>query len=187
MTGRAVNLTVEKGPAKLGAAVLEVDGLTVRGAGRPAVDRVSFIVRAGEIVGIAGVAGNGQTELIEALTGLRAARRRPGGNRGARRHEDRCRASSPRRSRLHSRGSRGDRRGAAGLGGGQSGDGLPSRARRSLVAGSSTIALSRRMRDASSPALMFGSAAKPSRSARCQAATCRSLSSRGSSRMRARC
>jgi general nucleoside transport system ATP-binding protein len=71
MTGRAVNLTVEKGPAKLGAAVLEVDGLTVRGAGKPAVDRVSFVVRACEIVGIAGVAGNGQTELIEALTGLR--------------------------------------------------------------------------------------------------------------------
>ena len=72
MTGRAVNLTVEKSPAKLGAARLEVDGLTVRGAGRPAVDRASFTVRAGEIVGIAGVAGNGQTELIEALTGLRA-------------------------------------------------------------------------------------------------------------------
>ncbi|HSV01448.1 MAG TPA: ATP-binding cassette domain-containing protein, partial [Roseiarcus sp.] len=40
--------------------------------GRPAIDRVSFAVRAGEIVGIAGVAGTGQTELIEALTGLRA-------------------------------------------------------------------------------------------------------------------
>jgi general nucleoside transport system ATP-binding protein len=71
MTGRAVNLMVEKGPAKLGAAMLKVDGLTVRGAGKPAVDRVSFAVRAGEIVGIAGVAGNGQSELIEALTGLR--------------------------------------------------------------------------------------------------------------------
>jgi simple sugar transport system ATP-binding protein len=71
MTGRAVNLMVEKGPAKLGAAILKADGLTVRGAGKPAVDRVSFAVRAGEIVGIAGVAGNGQSELIEALTGLR--------------------------------------------------------------------------------------------------------------------
>jgi ABC-type uncharacterized transport system ATPase subunit len=71
MTGRAVNLMVEKGPAKIGAAMLKVDALTVRGPGRPAVDRVSFAVRAGEIVGIAGVAGNGQTELIEALTGLR--------------------------------------------------------------------------------------------------------------------
>jgi simple sugar transport system ATP-binding protein len=72
MTGRAVNLMIEKGPAKPGAVVLKVDRLTVRGAGRPAVDDVSFTVRAGEIVGIAGVAGNGQTELIEALTGLRA-------------------------------------------------------------------------------------------------------------------
>ncbi len=72
MTGRAVNLMIDKGPAKLGAVMLKVDGLTVRGAGRPVVDRVSFAVRAGEIVGIAGVAGNGQTELIEALTGLRA-------------------------------------------------------------------------------------------------------------------
>jgi general nucleoside transport system ATP-binding protein len=72
MTGRAVNLTVEKGPAKPGAVMLQVDGLTVRGAGRPAVDRASFTIRAGEIVGVAGVAGNGQTELIEMLTGLRA-------------------------------------------------------------------------------------------------------------------
>ncbi len=72
MTGRAVDLTVAKGPAKLGEVVLRVEGLTAPGAGRPAVDRVSFAVRAGEIVGIAGVAGNGQTELIEALTGLRA-------------------------------------------------------------------------------------------------------------------
>jgi ABC-type uncharacterized transport system ATPase subunit len=71
MTGRAVNLTVEKGPAKLGPAMLKVDELTVQGAGRPVVDRVSLSLRAGEIVGIAGVAGNGQTELIEALTGLR--------------------------------------------------------------------------------------------------------------------
>jgi general nucleoside transport system ATP-binding protein len=70
MIGRAVNLMVEKGPAKLGAAVLKVDSLTVQRAGRPAVDRVNLAVRAGEIVGIAGVAGNGQTELIEALTGL---------------------------------------------------------------------------------------------------------------------
>jgi general nucleoside transport system ATP-binding protein len=70
MTGRAVNLTLEKSPAKLGPAMLRVDELTVQGPGRPAVDRVSLSLRAGEIVGIAGVAGNGQTELIEALTGL---------------------------------------------------------------------------------------------------------------------
>ena len=74
MTGRAVNLTVEKKPARPGPPVLEAESLTVIGEhGRPVVDRVSLLVRAGEIVGIAGVAGNGQTELIEALTGLRQA------------------------------------------------------------------------------------------------------------------
>ena len=72
MTGRAVNLTVEKRPAEPGAVVLEARGLTVAAAGgKPVVDAVDLTVRAGEIVGIAGVAGNGQTELIEALTGLR--------------------------------------------------------------------------------------------------------------------
>ena len=72
MTGRAVSLTVEKGPAAPGAPVLVAEGLTVlSGGGRPLVDRASLVVRAGEIVGIAGVAGNGQSELIEALTGLR--------------------------------------------------------------------------------------------------------------------
>jgi ABC-type uncharacterized transport system ATPase subunit len=72
MTGRAVNLTVEKRPAEPGAVVLEARGLTVAAdGGKPVVDAVDLTVRAGEIVGIAGVAGNGQTELIEALTGLR--------------------------------------------------------------------------------------------------------------------
>ncbi len=71
MTGRAVNLTTAKGAANPGAPALRVEGLTVNGAGKPLVDHVGFEVRAGEIVGIAGVAGNGQTELIEALTGLR--------------------------------------------------------------------------------------------------------------------
>jgi general nucleoside transport system ATP-binding protein len=71
MTGRAVSLTVEKGPPKPGAVVLRVDGLTVGEPPRPAVNNVSLTVRAGEIVGVAGVAGNGQTELIEALSGLR--------------------------------------------------------------------------------------------------------------------
>jgi ABC-type uncharacterized transport system ATPase subunit len=72
MTGRAVNLTVEKRPAEPGAVVLEARGLTVASdGGKPVVDRVDLEIRAGEIVGIAGVAGNGQTELIEALTGLR--------------------------------------------------------------------------------------------------------------------
>jgi len=71
MTGRAVNLTVTKGPPRPGAAVLEVEGLSVGDRSKPIVDKASLTVRAGEIVGVAGVAGNGQTELIEALTGLR--------------------------------------------------------------------------------------------------------------------
>ena len=72
MVGRKVLLRVEKRPAKPGAPVLEVEGLVVRdGAGVTRVKGVSFAVRAGEIVGIAGVAGNGQSELLEALSGIR--------------------------------------------------------------------------------------------------------------------
>ncbi|MDN2566666.1 ABC transporter ATP-binding protein [Aquibium sp. A9E412] len=55
-----------------GAVVLSVDGLTVRSRGRT-VGPISFDVRAGEIVGVAGVSGNGQAELVQALTGLRRA------------------------------------------------------------------------------------------------------------------
>jgi simple sugar transport system ATP-binding protein len=72
MVGRAVQLTVDKAPAHLGDTVLAVEDLHVIGTdGRTQVDHVSFEVRAGEIVGIAGVQGNGQSELVEALTGLR--------------------------------------------------------------------------------------------------------------------
>ena len=72
MVGRKVLLRVEKRAARPAERVLEVDGLTVRdGTGATRVEDVSFQVRAGEIVGIAGVSGNGQTELIEALAGLR--------------------------------------------------------------------------------------------------------------------
>jgi ABC-type uncharacterized transport system ATPase subunit len=71
MTGRAVNLTIRKGPPRPGAIVLEVKGLTVGHRLKPIVNNASLTVRVGEIVGVAGVAGNGQTELIEALTGLR--------------------------------------------------------------------------------------------------------------------
>ena len=52
---------------------LELSGVTVSGAGRPAVDRVSLRVQPGEIVGIAGVQGNGQSELLECIAGLRPA------------------------------------------------------------------------------------------------------------------
>jgi simple sugar transport system ATP-binding protein len=72
MTGRSVSLRVDKGAAKPGAAVLEASGFTVANpGGRPFLDGVSLAVRAGEIVGVAGVAGNGQTELVEALIGGR--------------------------------------------------------------------------------------------------------------------
>jgi simple sugar transport system ATP-binding protein len=71
MVGRSVQLTVDKGPAKPGDPVLVVDEIRVLDdRGQNAVN-VSFEVRAGEIVCIAGVQGNGQTELVEALTGLR--------------------------------------------------------------------------------------------------------------------
>ncbi len=71
MVGREVILTVEKGPAKPREEVLKVEGLKVRDLrGLEVVRGVSFSVCAGEILGIAGVQGNGQTELVEALTGL---------------------------------------------------------------------------------------------------------------------
>ena len=72
MVGRKVLLRVEKGPANPGDVVLEVDKLSVTdGAGVRRLKDVAFAVRAGEIVGIAGVAGNGQSELLEALSGIR--------------------------------------------------------------------------------------------------------------------
>ncbi|MGH6945051.1 MAG: ABC transporter ATP-binding protein, partial [Geminicoccaceae bacterium] len=72
MVGRKVLLRVQKGPARPGAKVLEVEGLEVRdAAGVRRVKGIGFEVRAGEIVGIAGVAGNGQSELLEALAGIR--------------------------------------------------------------------------------------------------------------------
>jgi len=74
MVGRPVQLTVDKNTATVGDVVLKVTDLTVLDAdGRTHVENVSFEVHAGEIVGIAGVQGNGQTELVEALTGLRKA------------------------------------------------------------------------------------------------------------------
>jgi ABC-type uncharacterized transport system ATPase subunit len=72
MVGRNVQLVVSKDPAKPGDVVLDVDDLTVADeTGRVWVNEMSFQVRAGEILGLAGVQGNGQTELCEALLGLR--------------------------------------------------------------------------------------------------------------------
>jgi len=72
MVGRPVDLVVSKPEATPGEVVLEVGDLVVLDdRNHAAVDGVSFTVRSGEIVGIAGVQGNGQTELVESLTGLR--------------------------------------------------------------------------------------------------------------------
>src|SRR3989441_3913732 len=72
MVGREVLLRVDKKPAAPGEPLLRVEDLSVRDdRGLEAVRDVSFEVRSGEIVGIAGVDGNGQSELIDALTGLR--------------------------------------------------------------------------------------------------------------------
>jgi general nucleoside transport system ATP-binding protein len=74
MVGREVLLRVDKKPATPGETLLQVQDLVVRDdRGLETVRGVTFDVRAGEIVGIAGVDGNGQTELIDALTGLRHA------------------------------------------------------------------------------------------------------------------
>ena len=77
MVGRDVELIVPKGPAKPGDVVLSVKDLHVRDDRlEMAVNGVDLEVRAGEIVAIAGVQGNGQTELVEAITGLRPDRLR---------------------------------------------------------------------------------------------------------------
>ena len=74
MVGREVMLEVEKEKAKPGASVLKVEKLAVLDDRKTqAVREVSFEVHAGEVLGVAGVQGNGQTELVEAITGLRKA------------------------------------------------------------------------------------------------------------------
>ena len=74
MVGRDVELIVPKGPAKPGEVVLHLEQVFVRDDRlEMAVNGVDLDVRAGEIVAIAGVQGNGQTELVEAITGLRSA------------------------------------------------------------------------------------------------------------------
>jgi simple sugar transport system ATP-binding protein len=76
MVGRPVLLQVEKGPAHPAAPVLQLEELTVEDdRHQVAVDGVSLSVRGGEIVGVAGVEGNGQEPLVEAIMGLRRPRR----------------------------------------------------------------------------------------------------------------
>ena len=75
MVGRQVELTIDKAPAKPGEVVLEVSRLTVPSKLHKgnAVKDVSFTVRRGEILCLAGIEGNGQTQLVHALTGLQRA------------------------------------------------------------------------------------------------------------------
>ncbi len=74
MVGRKVLLEVEKTPARPGATVLRVENLqALDNRGLPALRGIDLEVRSGEIVAVAGVDGNGQSELIEVLTGLRSA------------------------------------------------------------------------------------------------------------------
>ena len=72
MVGRTVLFNLEKKPQTPGEAVLKIDDVhALNDRGRPALRGVSLDVRAGEIVGIAAIAGNGQSELAEVITGLR--------------------------------------------------------------------------------------------------------------------
>ena len=74
MVGREVLLRVDKKPAKTGAVAFRVENLTATSdRGVPALRGVSFELHAGEILGIAGVEGNGQSELVEVLAGTRRA------------------------------------------------------------------------------------------------------------------
>ena len=98
MVGRDVEFVVHKEPAKPGETILEVEGFTIasKAHNNNAVKNVSFTVRAGEIVCIAGIDGNGQTELVYGLTGLESAK----SGRICLRGEDITHASIRRRSTM---------------------------------------------------------------------------------------
>lgn len=74
MVGREISFVVDKTPAQTRQAVLEVKGLSARDNRQlEAIKSISLTLKAGEILGLAGVDGNGQSELIESITGLRKA------------------------------------------------------------------------------------------------------------------
>ena len=71
MVGREISFTTEKTPAKFGEAVLTVENLTVKNsAGYDAVKGANFVIHSGEVFAVAGVSGNGQNELADAIAGL---------------------------------------------------------------------------------------------------------------------
>ena len=124
MVGLPVELKVSKGPARPGETVLDVRGLTATDDhGQAALDDVSFQVKAGEILGVAGVQGNGQTELCEALIGLRPAA--AGSVLARRQGPDACPAQGPAPGghRLRAGRPAGRRPGPGVLGGGEPGPG----------------------------------------------------------------
>lgn len=74
MVGREVSFKVEKNPPRIGDVVLSVENLSAKDSRKVQIlNKLSLEVRAGEILGVAGVDGNGQSELVEILTGLRKA------------------------------------------------------------------------------------------------------------------
>ena len=102
MVGREVLLRVDKTPAQPGEPLLSVQGLTVEDdRGIEQVRDVSFEVRGGEIVGIAGVDGNGQTELIDAIAGLREVEGREDRDRRRGRHRRHLQGVPRRGARAH--------------------------------------------------------------------------------------
>ena len=71
MIGRDVQLTIDKPECKRGETILSVKEVTVSGDGeKPLLDKISFSLHSGEILGIAGVEGNGQSQLVDAITGM---------------------------------------------------------------------------------------------------------------------
>jgi simple sugar transport system ATP-binding protein len=95
MVGRPVKLVPDRAARHAGAVMLSVRGLQVVGdRGQTAVDDISFDVHAGEVLGVAGVSGNGQRELAEAIAGLRPAMTGTVGIGG-----DDCSGASPKRRR----------------------------------------------------------------------------------------